>query len=135
MDTRDSPYNENVGSNISLAKAEKWIRQYQQEHPMPTADDRRTEPTYATFFGRKFLKDFMKRWGQECVGLRIYQAIDDTDPTQPNRSRVVLVAVDKDGNDLLAKPKGEQSMAGDDVVADEGIYCPRHCSGTGSFSR
>jgi len=127
-----SPYNENVGSNISLSQAEKWIQKYQQQHPRPRAGRLWKEPTYATFFGRKFILDFMDRWGDACVGLRVYQAIDDTDPTTPHRHRVVLIAVDQDGNDLLDKPQKEADGL-DDVAGDDGLNCPDHCSGTGTL--
>lgn len=130
---KPSPYTENVGSNLSLAQAEKWVRQYQREHPLPAPGAPGPLPTYATFFGRKFLTQFMKRWGKACVGLRLYQAIDDSDPAQPNRLRVVLIAVDKDGNDLLDKPRGEDDLHGDDVAGDDGLNCPQHCSGTGTL--
>lgn len=129
-----SPYNEYVGTRISLSKAEKWIKKYQQKHPRPGSDPTvKEEPTYATFFGRKFITEFMERWGDECVGLRVYQAIDDTDPATPHHRRVVLIAVDKDGNDLLDKPRDEKEGSADDVAADDGIQCPTACSGTGTL--
>ncbi|MBC6610843.1 hypothetical protein H8B15_07905 [Hymenobacter sp. BT507] len=122
-----SPYNPSVGSPIPLDTAAKWTKKYQQEHPEFDEDGVAQEPTYATFFGRKAINKLMKRWGKRCVGIRIYQGIDDTDPTTTNRRRVVLVAVDKHGNDLLDVSECEDGSV-DDPVLDEGLNCPDHCS-------
>ena len=127
MSASASPYSPSVGSPIPLDTAAKWTKKYQQEHPEFDEDGVAQEPTYATFFGRKAIKKLMKRWGKRCVGIRIYQGIDDTDSTTTNRRRVVLVAVDKHGNDLLDVSECEDGSV-DDPVLDNGTICPDHCS-------
>ncbi|MBC6988428.1 MULTISPECIES: hypothetical protein [Hymenobacter] len=110
-----------AGQKISLKEAAKWTKKYQKDHPAKAEDGTTQDVTWATAFSRQYLEDFMAQWGDECKGLRIYQATEDS-----GTRRVVLVAVDINGNDIVTPPPGAD-QTDDYVVLDQGNQCPNEC--------
>jgi hypothetical protein len=92
-----------------------------EEFPLSTASDwtanyRAAEPgaTKAYFFGQQILSDILAQ--EDCVGIRIYYAIDDE-----GAKHMILVGVNEDGNDQTSG-----------IVAQRGIGCPSYCDSGGS---
>ena len=86
---------------ISLADAAAMTKRYRNAN---------INDSLGGFFGREFLEKLLKT--SECVGLRYYFALDDS-----NVLKVVLVGADQNEEDLL-----------DDGIAEFSLACPSHCA-------
>jgi hypothetical protein len=90
----------NEGEEFSLATASEWTANYRAAN---------TDDITAHFFGREILLDIL---GQEdCVGLRIYYALDEESVKQ-----MIIVGVDANGHDQYSS-----------IVAERSMPCPPYC--------
>lgn len=92
----------NEGSFISFQTAEKWIASY------------KNSPTKGTLNNVTYGVDLVKQLlsVQGCVGLRVYNAINDS-----GEATFVLMAVDKNGDGINAQ----------NSTMDLGTTCPPYC--------
>jgi hypothetical protein len=110
----------------SVDEAADWTRNYRDKHPRLAADGSAKKVLYATYFGNDFLQKIMGQPG--CVGLRFYKATDsDKD------SHILVVGVDKDGNDLVRRKNENGEETEEVMVGNWGVQCPTWCS-TGPLS-
>ncbi len=93
------------GEVISLSTGSDWTANYRAANPGQTK---------AFFYGQVILNDILAQ--ADCVGIRIYYAIDEEGDKQ-----LVIVGVDEDGNDQTAG-----------IVADRAKPCPTYCDTGGS---
>lgn len=97
------------GDPITLDLAREWTKNYRELNP---------DRIEAHFFGNEIIKQILNQ--SECVGIRIYYAIDDKGVQQ-----LLLVGVDATGNNLLP---GMQTTDGDgNIIADMSFPCPTYC--------
>jgi hypothetical protein len=61
-----------------------------------------------------------------ATGLRFYNGMDEE-----LKTRLIAVAVDKDGNALLPAAGSTTVAAGGNQIAEEGQRCPTNCNGSG----
>ena len=96
----DPNINPNTGGIIPLPDAVQW-----------TLNFRTTNPTKikAHFFGSNIIQDILNQ--TDCVGIRMYNAIDDS-----NNAQIILVGVNSNSDDMTTG-----------IVADMSIPCPMHC--------
>ncbi len=98
----------NEAEEFPLTTAAEWTLNYRQENP---------DQKIAHFFGSRII---LRILGQpDCVGLRIYYALDENDEQQ-----LILVGVDEEGDDLYQGIIGERSLP-----------CPDMCGGGNPLNR
>lgn len=85
---------------ISLDQAAAWTKNYRDKNP---------KEVQGHFFGRTAIKNILAQ--ADCVGIRIYYALDDN-----GQKQLILVGVTADENDLY---KG--------VLAERSRPCPPIC--------
>ena len=95
--------------DISLELASKWTKNFRTENPDPNA-------IKAHFFGKDCITKILEQ--EECVGIRMYYSIDDTE-----KKHLILVGVKEDGGDLY-----------NGLIADRSFTCPPYCGGGGDFT-
>lgn len=83
-----------------LELAAKWTKNYREKNP---------KQPLAHFFGEKILKKILKQ--KDCVGLRIYYALDEKGEKQ-----LIIVGTDKKENDIY-----------NGVIAERSFMCPPFC--------
>jgi hypothetical protein len=93
------------GEEIPLSTASDWTANYRAAEPGETK---------AFFFGQQIISNILAQ--EDCVGIRIYYAIDDE-----GAKELVMVGVDENGNDQT-----------EGIVADRAKPCPSYCDGGGS---
>lgn len=103
-----------VGDPISLATAKKWTANYRENAP---------DETLGHYFGFEIIQQILNQ--ENCVGIRIYYAINDDGEKQ-----LLLVGVDAEGEDLLPVSGGRTDGDGD-IIADASLPCPDYCAGNG----
>lgn len=95
----------------------------------------------AEFFGIHTFNELIRSHGDSCVGFRMYYGLteeneDSTDKRSASirinkrpTSRLILVPVDADGNDLLkgAQSGGLKDMPSQQKVMKGGPLCPSQC--------
>lgn len=96
-----------AGSIITLAAGSKMTKSFRTNYP---------NATKAVYYTSDVYEDLLAQTG--CVGIRIYNALDDDD----NLTNV-LVGVDKDGNDMTSGK-----------VYDRALRCPNYCSSLNSLN-
>jgi hypothetical protein len=106
-----------VNQRITVAQAADYTKRYQRSAP---ASEK------AGFFFAPQLKELLAQDG--VYGMRIYHGLD-----QKGRYRMVLVGVDKNGNDIAKAPRSSRSGAKktrsftDAMVLDTHWPCPPFC--------
>jgi len=109
-----SAVNGTVGEPISLATAKQWAANYRKSNP---------GETLGHFFGFEIIQQILNQ--ENCVGIRIYYAINDAGEKQ-----LLLVGVDATGENLL--PLEGAKIADDgDIIADASFPCPNTCPTNG----
>lgn len=88
------------GEEITLAEGAEWTANYRAANPTAIK---------AHFFGSTILNDILSQ--EDCVGLRMYYAIDGD-----GGKELVIVGVDANGNDQTTG-----------IVADRSRPCPDYC--------
>ena len=85
---------------IDLQTASEWTANYRNANPGAIKGH---------FFGKKAIKDILNQ--EECVGMRIYYALDENGVDQ-----LILVGVTADENDLF-----------EGLLAERSFPCPPRC--------
>ena len=94
-------FNGNESEVITLQEGIDWTTNYRNANP---------NETKAHFFGKEKLQDILDQ--ADCVGIRMYYAIDDNGAKQ-----LVLVGASADEEDLY-----------NGVLLDRAKPCPNYCS-------
>ena len=115
-------YDGSEGGVIPLAEAAEWTANYRKQTPDP-------DVARAHVFGRNILQKLLAQ--KRCVGIRMYYGLKPADNEEGYIKQLVLVGVDAEGNDLVAKGEGEDVTSEDDLVVDRSSICPPDC-GSGS---
>jgi hypothetical protein len=92
----------NENHEFPLTTAAEWTKSYRDNNP-PSA-------TKAHYFGKAAIQALLTQ--TDCVGMRIYYALDDEGEKQ-----LIIVGVDEDGDDLY-----------EGLIAERSISCPVVCS-------
>lgn len=101
---------------VTLEQAQKWIANWKNDQKM-----KRSSVT-AYFIPHQDITDIQKEKG--WINYRAYNAITDE-----GEFKLLIVGVDKDGNDMVNYPKsGALENAQDDYVYDLTRPCPSYCS-------
>lgn len=95
------PVNAQTGDPIDLQTASDWTRNYRNANP---------GQIIAHGFGSDIIQDVLSQ--TDCVGMRIYYAINDS-----GEKSLIIVGVDGAGNDME-----------NGVIADFSNPCPISCS-------
>lgn len=94
--------NKNSGTVISLEKAIELTHSYQESN---------LEKPNSYFVGLDKINELLQQNG--CIGVRIYPGLDPL----TNKSNMVLVGVDQEGEDLT-----------NGIMLDELVTCPPYCA-------
>jgi hypothetical protein len=126
MSKLKKPFPPDAGEFISLDEAMKLRLNYDNDQ----TQKKKKDFTKAFAFGKDKVIELLSH--PECVGLRIYYGIKiDSDGDGIKEKKMVLVGVDKNGDDILpagptdAVAKAAGSTA---LVLDGGLPCPVSCS-------
>lgn len=98
----------NTGSEITLEEAKDYTHAFQEDNPGAIK---------SFYVGAKKLKLILDQ--EECVGVRIYNGYDTDQNNKPN---LVLVGVDKMGEDMT-----------DGIILDKLETCPSLCPGSSTL--
>lgn len=85
---------------IPLATAAEWTKNYRTANPSQTKGH---------FFGKEYIQSILAQ--ENCVGIRIYYALDENGAKQ-----LILVGVDANENDLYQG-----------IIAERSFKCPPFC--------
>lgn len=85
---------------IPLATAAEWTKNYRTANPAQTKGH---------FFGKEYIQSILAQ--ENCVGIRIYYALDENGAKQ-----LILVGVDANENDLYQG-----------IIAERSFKCPPFC--------
>lgn len=99
-------FNGNEGEMIDINTGGEWTANYRKS--------RYNDGVNSIFYGKNKLMDLLNQ--SNCVGIRIYKAIDDR-----NAPVMVLIGTDANENDLT-----------DGYVLERGTPCPPQCGGGGA---
>lgn len=88
--------------DIPLAQASAWTKNYR--------DSITSGQTIAHYFGKDAIQAILDQ--EECVGIRIYYALDEVGAKQ-----IITVGVDSNGDDLYQG-----------LLAERSLKCPTYCS-------
>lgn len=114
----NADFNGLEGDPLDFTIAKKWTANYRS-----TLEDPENN-THAHYFGFEIIQQILNE--SDCVGIRIYYAIDDT-----GEKKLILVGVDSKGENLLPVAGGKLADGGN-VIADYSLPCPTYC-GTGDL--
>lgn len=104
----DPNINPNTGGPIALATAAAWTANFRNANPLAIK---------AHFFGSNIINSILAQ--SDCVGIRMYQAIDNT-----NAATIILVGVDSNAQDITTG-----------IVADMSKPCPIDCPSNSVLSQ
>lgn len=90
----------NTGGPIQLSQAIQWTTNFRNANPGAVK---------AHFFGEVIINQILSQ--PNCIGMRLYHAIDDN-----NLPQILLVGVDANGDDMT-----------NDTIADMSHPCPTAC--------
>jgi hypothetical protein len=111
-------FNENAGEFINASKASNLQTQYLEKEEK----NGKLDPIRSEFFGKEKLNILLTK-SEKVVGLRIAYGLEAGEPS------LILVPVDKDGNNIALDKSGLKDMPdGDDYLAN-GPKCPLACGG------
>ncbi len=109
--------NESTGGDISLDEAKKWTKNFRDKHHDPNE-------IKAHMFGKSIIHKVLSQ--HDCVGMRIYYAIDDS-----GQKHLLLVGVDKEGNDQIPTEimygSSPNTPMLNNSIADKSSPCPPNC--------
>jgi len=107
-------FNGAEGDPIARGTAKTWTANFREFNPGGTE---------AHFFGADIIKQILAE--EDCVGIRMYYALDDHKQRQ-----IILVGVNAQGQDLMP---AAQALDGADpnIISDISWPCPTYCSGNG----
>jgi hypothetical protein len=113
MATQPPRYDGSDSGPIDLATAQTWIQNFTSKIP-PTE-------VRSHYFGRWIIDKILRQ--QDCCGLQIYYALDDSGAKQ-----LLLVGVDSKGN--IMRPDTALVGSGN-TIGDASIPCPTFCPNGG----
>ena len=108
--TGDSTLDGFVGGPISLETAQAWTANYRSKNP---------DQAKAHFFGFEIIKKILAQ--NDCIGIRMYYAIDDNGEKQ-----IILVGVDTNGDNMIPATL-ELNLNDPNTIADISFPCPSFC--------
>lgn len=117
-----SNFNKDAGTFISLMKGAKMTQAFRIDQI-----DRKKHKNFivANFFGSNKLEKLLSH--PDSIGLRIYYGLD-IDGDGKRDKKFVIVAVDKDGNDIIPKTMANMDKdSPEDEILDGGLQCPFDC--------
>jgi hypothetical protein len=97
----------NENHSISLAEASAWTKNYRDANPGQIKGHA---------LGKNAISDIL--FQDNCVGLRVYYALDDSGAKQ-----IIFVGIDADGNDLY-----------EGKLAERTYVCPPDCGAANSLN-
>lgn len=100
-----------TGEPISGETAQRWIDNYKNAHPEP-------DTKIACFYGINRINEILAQ--PDCIGIRIYYAIDDNGAQQ-----FVLVGVNSAGDNIWDLTTTQPNEGG--VLMELGAWCPPRC--------
>lgn len=101
-------FNGSEGEAITLEEGSSWTKNWRE--------GKESGDPNAVFFGREKLQAILAQ--SECVGIRIYFAIDDD-----GQKTLVLVGANADENDQT-----------NGMILDRGLSCPPYCPTGGGLN-
>ncbi|RFP65174.1 hypothetical protein D0N36_09915 [Hymenobacter lapidiphilus] len=120
-------FNPDAGAPIPVAEAAEWAANYRSE-ALTDVEVAGRKRINAYYFGNKLLDEIKNQEG--CVGLRFYMGLkkSKTDLTKPDESQILVVGVDEDGRDIVARLGADgEAMYDDGIVGDDAAKCPAIC--------
>ncbi|NSL86573.1 hypothetical protein [Chitinophaga solisilvae] len=128
-DSPRRPIPADAGDFISRAEMDLLCKNHDDDHANQKSLNGHVK---AMCFGKDKIQQLLDQPG--CTAVRIYYGLKiDTDGDGIKEKKMVLVAVDEDGNDILP-PAGDpatgavaKSMSSA-LILDQGIPCPEYCS-------
>jgi hypothetical protein len=97
------------GNKIPKKDAIEWVKKYKNKNP---------NSTHSILFDASIIQALLDIPG--CVSIRIHFAENNN-----NTNRLILVAVDANGNAIL--PPSDTSTTDSAFIVDDGIACPPNC--------
>ena len=131
-DSTKRPIPSDAGAFISLEEMNVLTKNHDDQH----ANQKSLDPHIkAICFGKDKVLELLDQPG--ATALRIYFGLKiDTDGDGIKEKKMVLVAVDENGNDILPVPQdaaalssGIQSKTMQAKILDAGLPCPSYCGG------
>lgn len=132
-DSTKRPIPADAGGFISREEMEILTKNHDDEHANQKSLDGHVK---AMCFGKDKVIELLSH--PDCTAVRIYYGLKiDTDGDGIKEKKMVLVAVDSEGNDILppAEDKATGSVAKSMSTArilDQGLPCPAYCTGGGT---
>lgn len=128
-DSSKRPIPSDAGGFISLEEMNELTGNHDAEHANQKSLDTHVK---AMCFGKDKVLELLDQPG--ATALRIYYGIKiDTDGDGIKEKKMILVAVDEEGNDILpveAAPTASGAVAKTmALILDQGMPCPQYCSG------
>jgi hypothetical protein len=128
-DSSKRPIPSDAGGFISLKEMNELTGNHDAEHANQKSLDTHIK---AMCFGKDKVLELLDQPG--ATALRIYYGIKiDTDGDGIKEKKMILVAVDEKGNDILpveAAPTASGAVAKTmALILDQGMPCPQYCSG------
>jgi hypothetical protein len=102
METPAPVFNGTEGAPIDLTTAATWTENYRNTYSG-------SGETKAVFIGKDIINNILRQ--EDCMGLRIYFAIDDN-----GEKNIIMVGADSAGTDQVTG-----------IIADYGVKCPPVC--------
>lgn len=126
-------FNPNAGAPIPLAEAQQWAANYRDE-PLTDVEKGGRKRINAYYLGNELLDRIQRQPG--CVGLRFYMGVSKSKEVDSiAESQIVVVGVDKDGHDIVARLDVDgQAVYEDGIVGDSAERCPPMCDTTSPLS-
>ncbi|MBV8251188.1 MAG: hypothetical protein JO154_01175 [Chitinophaga sp.] len=118
-----------AGGFISKERMNELLSNYEKEH----AGQKATDIVKAMCFSKDKVLELLA--DDRAAGLRIYYGVHiDAEGDQIKEKKMVLVATDADGNDILPADvtlDGGIQAKSANLILDEGLPCPNYCGGGG----
>ncbi|PSL43325.1 hypothetical protein CLV51_10814 [Chitinophaga niastensis] len=137
-DSTKRPIPSDAGAFISLEEMNTLTRNHDDDHAIASANQKSLTGHHikAMCFGKDKVLELLDH--PDATALRIYYGLKvDTDGSGVKEKKMVLVAVDSDGNDILPTPEVPATATGAVAksmstakILDAGLPCPDYCGGT-----
>ncbi|MBV7529953.1 hypothetical protein [Chitinophaga sp. sic0106] len=128
MSASNRPSISEAGGFISKERMDTLLGNYAAEH----ADQKSADFVKAMCFSKDKVLELLA--DDRAAGLRIYYGIHiDTDGDGIKEKKMVLVATDANGDDILPAGVSLDGVQSKDMalILDEGLPCPQYCGGGG----
>jgi len=116
-----------AGGFISKDRMNELLSNYEKEH----ANQKGTDIVKAMCFSKDKVLELLA--DDRAVGLRIYYGVHiNTDGEEMREKKMVLVATDANGNDILPADvtlDGGVQAKSANLILDDGLPCPTYCGG------